>query len=117
MSSLTLDPYEPSILDVLVVKAMLNRAFALPLELIDTVLDMAEYWPHSSAVVQIRKTVHGGRRGLEDQLLVGPLFSFSCRIAVLMSDPYTRPFRSPLGSTPPCSIKVIFFGIGTRSRP
>ncbi|GAB1311556.1 hypothetical protein MFIFM68171_01766 [Madurella fahalii] len=42
-------PYEPSITDVLVVKAMLSKALALPTELADIITDLAEYWPHTTA--------------------------------------------------------------------
>ncbi|KAL2133857.1 hypothetical protein VTI74DRAFT_1529 [Chaetomium olivicolor] len=41
-------PFEPSISDVLVVKAMLNKALKLPREVVDTIVDLAEYWPHTS---------------------------------------------------------------------
>jgi hypothetical protein len=68
MSSSTTEAFEPTILDVLVVKAMLNRAFALPVELTNSVLDMAEYWPHSSTVELVRRTMYGSRN--EDELLV-----------------------------------------------
>lgn len=40
--------HEPSIADVLVVKAMLTRALALPIEIADAIADLAEYWPHST---------------------------------------------------------------------
>lgn len=43
--------YEPSIPDVLVVKAMLGKGLHLPPELIDSIVDQAEYWPHTSAMV------------------------------------------------------------------
>ncbi len=43
------EPYEPTVLDVLVVKAMLQKAMRLPGELIDLVIDQAEYWPHTTA--------------------------------------------------------------------
>ncbi|KIH93717.1 hypothetical protein SPBR_04257 [Sporothrix brasiliensis 5110] len=41
--------YEPSFADVLVAKAMLQRAGHLPLELVDDIVDYAEYWPHTHA--------------------------------------------------------------------
>ncbi|KAB5547188.1 hypothetical protein GE09DRAFT_1130259 [Coniochaeta sp. 2T2.1] len=43
------EPHEPSILDVLVVKAMLAKACKLPVELVNTILDLAEYWPHTTS--------------------------------------------------------------------
>lgn len=42
-------PYEPGITDVLVVKAMLSKALALPPEIVDSITDLAEYWPHTTA--------------------------------------------------------------------
>jgi len=45
------EPYEPSINDVFVVKATLrtiHKKSPLPLELIDTIIDFAEYWPHTT---------------------------------------------------------------------
>jgi len=50
-------PYEPSILDVIVVKAMLTKTLhtrslhKLPPELVDSIVDFAEYWPHTSVEV------------------------------------------------------------------
>lgn len=65
------EPYEPSILDVLVVKAMLNKAVALPPELLNTILDQAEYWPHSTAEWSGGPlSIFGGRRDREDVFLV-----------------------------------------------
>lgn len=67
--------YEPTVLDVLVVRAMLNKTLSLPPELIDDVIDWAEYWPHSTVVGDYRarpKTVTGGSRrsGPESAFLV-----------------------------------------------
>ena len=42
--------FDPTIADVLVVKAIL-QSLSLPLELADTIIDDAEYWPHTSAVL------------------------------------------------------------------
>jgi hypothetical protein len=38
------DRYVPSIQDVLAVKQVLNKKGHLPLELVDTIIDFAEYW-------------------------------------------------------------------------
>ena len=43
------DLYLPSYADVFVVKAMLGHAGNLPLELVDAIIDHAEYWPHTHA--------------------------------------------------------------------
>lgn len=42
----------PTIQDVLQVKALLQRASiaVLPLEVIDMIIDFAEYWPHTSNI-------------------------------------------------------------------
>lgn len=75
-------PYEPTILDVLVVREMLNRGLGLLPELIDDVFDWAEYWPHSTAVGSyepgFRLVTGGSRHGQETLFLVGlsPAFTF-----------------------------------------
>ncbi|EPE08391.1 hypothetical protein F503_01174 [Ophiostoma piceae UAMH 11346] len=50
--------YLPSYADVFVVKAMLGHAGNLPLELVDTIIDHAEYWPHTH--VEAKSTQLGG---------------------------------------------------------
>ncbi|KAK4156783.1 hypothetical protein C8A00DRAFT_30333 [Chaetomidium leptoderma] len=47
-SSAGSSPYEPSVADVLVIKAMLNKALSIPPEIVDTIVDIAEYWPHTT---------------------------------------------------------------------
>lgn len=65
------EPYEPSIVDVLVVKAMLNKVFALPPELLNTILDLAEYWPHTTTEWSGGPlSIYGGRPSREDVFLV-----------------------------------------------
>ncbi|KAK3897791.1 hypothetical protein C8A05DRAFT_47704 [Staphylotrichum tortipilum] len=54
-------PHEPSIADVLVVKAMLTRALALPVEIVDAIADLAEYWPHSTVHASFQRTVASHR--------------------------------------------------------
>ncbi|EFX01940.1 hypothetical protein CMQ_5011 [Grosmannia clavigera kw1407] len=46
----------PSFADVLVVKAMMGQAFHLPLELVDEIVDLAEYWPHTTTCIDYRQT-------------------------------------------------------------
>ena len=41
--------HEPGVADVLVVKAMLIKALSLPPEIVDYLIDLAEYWPHTTA--------------------------------------------------------------------
>ncbi|KAH8907781.1 hypothetical protein BR93DRAFT_566118 [Coniochaeta sp. PMI_546] len=65
------EPYEPSIIDVLIVKAMLNKALALPPELLNTIFDLAEYWPHSTTEWSGGPlSIYGGRRDREDVFLL-----------------------------------------------
>ncbi|KAK5656386.1 hypothetical protein OQA88_4767 [Cercophora sp. LCS_1] len=71
-------PYEPTILDVLVAKAMISKGLGLPAELTDAILDHAEYWPHSTTHVNYTSQTgnakavgnHFGGRGSENDLLV-----------------------------------------------
>lgn len=44
----SIKPFEPTLSDVLVVRAMLSQTVVLP-ELVGTILDYAEYWARSSA--------------------------------------------------------------------
>jgi hypothetical protein len=41
-------PYQPSPVDIVVVRTMLHRGVKLPVDIADFVLDLAEYWAHSS---------------------------------------------------------------------
>jgi len=62
--------YEPSVVDVLIVKVMLNRALNFPPEIVDVVVDIAEYWPHHTAEVnwadETPKVVQGRSGGSQD---------------------------------------------------
>lgn len=62
--------YQPSIVDIAIVKAMLYRAKKLPPDLIDTILDMAEYWIHSTTHLDERISVMGGSEARENKFLV-----------------------------------------------
>jgi hypothetical protein len=64
--------YEPTIREVLVVKEQLQRKSSLPIELIEAILDDAEYWPHTSTSITGRKTILAGKETEESQFLVGP---------------------------------------------
>ncbi|KAL1894903.1 hypothetical protein Sste5346_005590 [Sporothrix stenoceras] len=52
--------YEPSYADVLVAKAMLQRCGGLPLELVDDIVDMAEYWPKTHVEVDFYENRRNG---------------------------------------------------------
>ncbi|OHE99742.1 hypothetical protein CORC01_04878 [Colletotrichum orchidophilum] len=43
--------YKPSHVDVIVVRVMVEKAFNFPPELLDLIIDQAEYWPHSEASI------------------------------------------------------------------
>ncbi|KAK0671186.1 hypothetical protein QBC41DRAFT_344855 [Cercophora samala] len=43
--------YKPSITDVIVVKVMLVKGLQIPAELVDSIVELAEYWPHVTAEV------------------------------------------------------------------
>lgn len=62
-------PYEPSLVDVAVVKAMLYRAKKLPPDLVDAILDMAEYWIHSTTQSRERISILGGKEERENRFL------------------------------------------------
>lgn len=67
------EPYEPSIADVLVVKAMLTKGIckSLPRELVDLVLDYAEYWPHMTVHESFNnQCVARGRSNRENRLIL-----------------------------------------------
>ncbi|KAH8589721.1 hypothetical protein B0O99DRAFT_636447 [Bisporella sp. PMI_857] len=55
--------YSPSVEDVLAFKDLLLNQFDLPLELIDTIVDYAEYWPHTSTTTNTSSSVMAGRDG------------------------------------------------------
>ncbi|OTA02526.1 hypothetical protein A9Z42_0029070 [Trichoderma parareesei] len=55
-------PFQPSLGDVLVVRAMLAQAVILP-ELVGTILDYAEYWVRSRSKVQRNESIYAFRVG------------------------------------------------------
>lgn len=55
-------PFEPTLSDVLVVRAMLAQAVILP-ELVGTIMDYAEYWARSSAKAQPNCSIHAAQLG------------------------------------------------------
>lgn len=61
--------FEPSPMDVVVVRAMLSEGLNLPHEIVLSILDLAEYWPHTSTVLDHPVTVNTGR-GQEDRFVV-----------------------------------------------
>lgn len=71
-------PFEPTLSDVLVVRAMLAQTTILP-ELVGIILDYAEYWARSSAKAQLNQVIAARRIGQgefdyqESQFLVSRL--------------------------------------------
>jgi hypothetical protein len=63
------DRYKPSIGDVLSVKEMFLKNGLLPPELVDPVIDFAEYWPHTTSTRKERITVRAGE-DRENQFIV-----------------------------------------------
>ncbi|KAL1841056.1 hypothetical protein VTJ49DRAFT_7440 [Mycothermus thermophilus] len=53
-------PYEPTVADVLVTKAMLSKA--LPLEVVNIIIDLAEYWPHTTTVMTDASSARGSSK-------------------------------------------------------
>jgi hypothetical protein len=76
-------PHEPSIDDVLDMKDFFLKNAKLPIEIIDLIVDFAEYWPHTTTIRTGEGDfrVRGGDSKLENKLLVG--LSFSCPRCVL----------------------------------
>lgn len=65
------DRYSPSTTEVLAVKDALFQRFKLPLELIDRIIDFAEYWPRTTTCrTGGQLHVRSGRPDFEDQFLV-----------------------------------------------
>lgn len=63
--------YAPFVRDVLSVKELLFWNKKLPIELIDTIIDFAEYWPRTTTSQSGREiNVRAGRPNVEDQFMV-----------------------------------------------
>lgn len=61
--------YEPSALDVVVVKIMLTKGCKLPHEIVLSILDHAEYWPHTTTTLDHALSVLSGA-SRENQFVV-----------------------------------------------
>lgn len=62
-SNATQPTYQPGIADILAVKNLFYETSSpLPIELVDVIMDMAEYWAHSSVTLRWSDTVPGLRR-------------------------------------------------------
>ncbi|EAA34853.2 hypothetical protein GE21DRAFT_2199 [Neurospora crassa] len=57
----SVNPYQPTATEVILVRAMLEKALRLPPEIINGILDHAEYWPHTSTVIDYSNWPQGQR--------------------------------------------------------
>ena len=63
--------FEPFLEDVLEAKSDLHRGLKIPMELVDAILDFAEYWPHTTTVRRSGHiTVRTGRGHKEEEFVV-----------------------------------------------
>ncbi|KFY29561.1 hypothetical protein V494_08662 [Pseudogymnoascus sp. VKM F-4513 (FW-928)] len=81
--------YEPTVADVLAIKAIL-QGFSLPPELTDEIIDYAEYWPHTSAVPPGINAAYAHGRSLEDYFVARTL-----PLGCLPTSPSIHPSRAP----------------------
>jgi len=61
--------YSPSVSDVLDIKSYLFKKFSLPVELIDSVIEFAEYWPHTTTITKTSTTIRA-QRDRENQFIL-----------------------------------------------
>ena len=66
------DRYVPSIKEVLAVKRILTKKGELPLELVDTIIDFAEYWVRTTTCRTGRDLIVQSGRERENKLLASP---------------------------------------------
>lgn len=63
--------FEPFLADVLEVKNDLFTGLKIPMELVDAILDLAEYWPHTTTVRKNGEMlIRTGRGRDEDEFIV-----------------------------------------------
>jgi hypothetical protein len=60
----------PSPKDVLLVKAVMLKMLRLPLEIVDTIIDWAEYWPCTTVTTRGQTSTRGGVKNRDDKLIV-----------------------------------------------
>jgi hypothetical protein len=84
--------YEPSPVDIAVVRAMLYRAKKLPPDLIDAIFDFAEYWAHSTTQLHERVSIMGGSEDRENKFLVSRPHLVYISFNLLLTDGATYSF-------------------------
>lgn len=63
--------FEPFLADVLEVKNDLFKGLKLPMEIVDAIVDFAEYWPHTTTVRRNGElSIRAGRGREEEKLIV-----------------------------------------------
>ena len=77
--------YEPTVADVMVTRMLIQRGAKLPPEIVNAIIDMAEYWPHSTTEVDYlselaRPIEASGSRATQNRFLVR--LCFGCRECV-----------------------------------
>ena len=65
------EEYSPSVDDVFRVKANIFEKTRLPIDLIDSIIDYAQYWPHTTTVTTSETIVRTGRNQIENVFIVG----------------------------------------------
>lgn len=60
----------PSPKDVLLVKAVMLKKLSLPLEIVDAIIDWAEYWPCTTVTTREQTSALGGVEYRADKLVV-----------------------------------------------
>lgn len=59
---LSTDIDSPRLSDIIEVKNMLLKAYALPLDIVDAIVDYAEYWPHTTMSTKEPSWARAGAR-------------------------------------------------------
>lgn len=99
----------PSVLDVLVTKALLHKGCNLPIELVDVIIEHAEYWPHTTVSADFSDSdgtdslpVYGsGANNNEFLLRTLPLGFHTQRHSDLAQHYGTKPAPKPLSTEHP----------------
>lgn len=60
----------PTVEDVLLVKDIFREFTPLPLEIVDEIIDYAEYWPHTTTSAPRYTQAVGGDKGAENRFVV-----------------------------------------------
>lgn len=96
------DRYQPSVDEVLTIKEALHKKSTLPYELIDAIIEMAEYWPHNTTVLTQPTSIKAGRdhenRFLVSQMHYSPHLVLSLTIHSYDPIPWAIP-NKPLAAS------------------